>query len=46
VIGGNVWLTRSVPAGSKVYYQAQMYHAGSAMTDVYVFKNDQDEMSL
>jgi len=24
VIGGNVWLTRSVPAGSKVYYSASM----------------------
>jgi serine O-acetyltransferase len=46
VIGGNVWLTKSVPAGSKVYYQAQMYHAGTATTDVYVFKNDQDEMSF
>ena len=24
VIGGNVWLTRSVPAFSKIYYKAQM----------------------
>ena len=24
VIGGNVWLTRSVPADSKIYYQAKM----------------------
>lgn len=24
IIGGNVWLTRSVPAGSKVYYSAKM----------------------
>lgn len=24
IIGGNVWLTRSVPAGSKVYYSASM----------------------
>lgn len=43
VIGGNVWLTKSVAAGSKVYYQTQMYHADSAVTDMYVFKNDQDE---
>ncbi|PZX60341.1 serine O-acetyltransferase [Algoriphagus ratkowskyi] len=44
VIGGNVWLTKSVAAGSKVYYQTQMYHAGSDVTDMYVFKNDQDEV--
>lgn len=43
IIGGNVWLTRSVPAGSKVYYQTQMYHADRAVTDLYVFKNDTDE---
>lgn len=24
IIGGNVWLTRSVPEGSKIYYQAEM----------------------
>lgn len=45
VIGGNVWLTRSVAAGSKVYYQAQMYHADSATTDIYVFKNEEDATS-
>lgn len=44
VIGGNVWLTKSVPAGSKVYYQTQMYHAASEVTDLYVFKNDSDEV--
>ncbi len=43
VIGGNVWLTKSVPPGSKVYYQTQMYHAASEVTDLYVFKNDSDE---
>ncbi|MBN3583819.1 serine acetyltransferase [Algoriphagus aestuarii] len=43
VIGGNVWLTKSVPAGSKVYYQTQMYHTDTAVTDLYIFKNDQDE---
>lgn len=26
VIGGNVWLTRSVPAYSKIYYQPKMYN--------------------
>lgn len=43
VIGGNVWLTKSVPAGSKVYYQTQMYHADREVTDLYVFKNDSNE---
>ncbi|MDE0559852.1 serine acetyltransferase [Algoriphagus sp. NF] len=39
-IGGNVWLTKSVDPGSKVYYQAQMHHADSSQTDLYIFKND------
>lgn len=37
VIGGNVWLTRSVPAFSKVYYQAKMSN-GEGDTDMIVFK--------
>ena len=37
VIGGNVWLTRSVPAFSKVYYQAKMNN-GEGDTDMIVFK--------
>ncbi len=45
VIGGNVWLTKSVPENSKVYYQAQMYHADSAVTDLYIFKNEPNETS-
>ena len=28
VIGGNVWLTRSVPAQSKIYYKAEMSNNG------------------
>ncbi|UII30085.1 serine acetyltransferase [Fulvivirga ulvae] len=27
VVGGNVWLTRSVPAGSKIYYKVQMQNS-------------------
>lgn len=45
VIGGNVWLTKSVLPGSKVYYQTQMHHEEGNVTDVYVFKNDLDELS-
>ena len=37
VIGGNVWITRSVPAFSKVYYQAKMNN-GDGDTDMIVFK--------
>ncbi len=36
-IGGNVWLTRSVPAESKVYYQAKMTNADGE-TDTITFK--------
>ncbi|SDA86995.1 serine O-acetyltransferase [Algoriphagus alkaliphilus] len=45
IIGGNVWLTKSVLPGSKVYYQTQMHHEEGTVTDVYVFKNDIDELS-
>jgi serine O-acetyltransferase len=40
VIGGNVWLTRSVPAYSKIYYQAKMYNGDTEETDLVVFKSD------
>jgi len=38
VIGGNVWLTRSIPPNSKVYYQAQMNMGDSGISDMMVFK--------
>lgn len=38
IIGGNVWLTRSVPPFSKVYYQAKMYNDDNKETDMVVFK--------
>ncbi len=37
VIGGNVWLTQSVPPYSKVYYQAKMNN-DSGDTDTIIFK--------
>ena len=37
LVGGNVWLTRSVPAFSKVYYQARMNNSDGD-TDMIVFK--------
>ena len=37
VIGGNVWLTRSVPAESKIYYQARMTDTDGE-TDTITFK--------
>ncbi len=38
VIGGNVWLTSSVPAYSKIYYQARMTHALEGKTDDIIIK--------
>lgn len=40
VIGGNVWLTRSVPPNSKIYYQAKMYNGDTHETDLVVFRPD------
>lgn len=38
-IGGNVWLTKSAPPGSKIYYQAKMTNAdGEGETDTITFK--------
>ncbi len=38
-IGGNVWLTKSVPPGSKIYYQARMTNTeGEGETDTITFK--------
>ena len=39
IVGGNVWLTKSIPPGSKIYYQAQMHNeAGDKNPDVIIFK--------
>jgi serine O-acetyltransferase len=40
VIGGNVWLTRSTPPNSKIYYQAKMYNSDQEETDTVIFKPD------
>ena len=37
IIGGNVWLTQSVPAGSKIYYRAKMTNT-EGETDTITFK--------
>lgn len=39
VVGGNVWLTRSIPPFSKVYYQARM-NGTDGSTDTIVFKGE------
>lgn len=36
IIGGNVWLTKSVPPGSKIYYKAKMQSAGDGQTDLVI----------
>ncbi|HAA11751.1 MAG TPA: serine acetyltransferase [Cytophagales bacterium] len=38
VIGGNVWLTRSVPAHSKLYYKAKMHNSETDEIDTVVFR--------
>lgn len=38
VIGGNVWLTRSVPAKSTVYYKTKMNNKDEDQTDILVHK--------
>lgn len=43
VVGGNVWLTRSVPAHSKIYYQAKMYNGETEETDIVIFKAEQNK---
>jgi serine O-acetyltransferase len=37
IIGGNVWLTKSVPPGSKIYYQAKMTNT-SGETDTITYR--------
>lgn len=39
VVGGNVWLTRSIPENSRVYYQALM-HDGQSEPDRIIVKQD------
>ena len=43
VVGGNVWLTRSVPSYSKIYYQAKMYNGETEETDIVIFKAEHDK---
>ncbi|MEQ8711509.1 MAG: serine O-acetyltransferase EpsC [Cyclobacteriaceae bacterium] len=37
-VGGNVWITRSLPPNSKVYYQVKMYNNDTEQTDLYLLK--------
>ncbi|MEL6535400.1 MAG: serine O-acetyltransferase [Bacteroidota bacterium] len=38
VIGGNVWLTRSVPPQTKLYYKAKMHNSETDEIDTVVFR--------
>lgn len=38
IIGGNVWITTSVAACSRIYYQAKMSNGNTEQTDLIVFK--------
>jgi serine O-acetyltransferase len=39
IVGGNVWLTKSIPPHSKVYYQAQMHNTEEGQIDLIVLKH-------
>lgn len=43
LIGGNVWLTKSVPAGSKVYYKSQIVTNNAQKPDWVVIQDNNDE---
>lgn len=34
IVGGNVWLTKSVPAGTKIYYQVQMQNSSDSANTI------------
>lgn len=38
VVGGNVWLTSSIPPHSKIYYQARMYNGNTSEIDHVIYK--------
>jgi len=38
VVGGNVWLTSSIPPHSKIYYQANMYNGNTNEIDLVIFR--------
>ena len=37
-VGGNVWLTRSVPAGSTIYYKSKIYNKDTGDTELFIHK--------
>lgn len=39
IVGGNVWLTKSIPPHSKVYYQAQMHNTEEGQMDLIILKH-------
>jgi len=41
IVGGNVWLTRSAPAHSKIYYQAKMFNGDTNEVDMVIFKAEE-----
>ena len=40
VIGGNVWITKSIAPNSKVYYQAKMHHGEDEELDLFIYKTE------
>lgn len=42
IIGGNVWITRSIPPHTKMYYRAKMQNMDMGETDLIVYKTKTD----
>ncbi|MCB0689588.1 MAG: serine acetyltransferase [Saprospiraceae bacterium] len=40
VIGGNVWITKSIAPNSKVYYQARMHNDKDEEMDLFIYKTE------
>jgi len=43
IIGGNVWITRSLPPETKIYYQAKMSNGDTGETDTVIYKTNYNE---
>ncbi len=40
IVGGNVWITKSIEPNSKVYYQARMLHGKDEEMDLYIYRTE------
>ena len=38
IVGGNVWITKSIPPETKIYYKAQMSNSATVEVDTIIYK--------